>query len=64
MLGNWRFTAKNMLKSCFHKKKFTDMDLAIKVAKKYNQHVYFCNICQHYHLTSREKPLRNTKFVY
>ena len=64
MIGNWRFKAENMYKMCFKKKKIRTVGYAIEIAKKYNQHVYFCPICNNYHLTSRNNPLNNMKFIY
>lgn len=40
------------LKMCFSKKKFSNYDQAERLANKLNQRVYFCPVCQNYHLTS------------
>ena len=64
MIGNWRFKAENMYKMCFKKKKIKTFEYAVELAKKYDQHVYLCPICSHYHLTSRKEPLNNMNFLY
>lgn len=45
----------NLLNGCVKKKRFTNYNTVSKLANKYDQVIYFCNICNGYHLTSNKK---------
>ena len=50
-----KYNAKNMYKSCLRKKKYRTREYAENIAKKFNQHVYYCKLCGCYHLTKLEQ---------
>ena len=46
---------KSHYRDCKSKKRFKSYEDAAKVAKIRGQRVYYCGVCEGYHITKREK---------